>query len=331
MTQLEVLSADRDRAGGYKVDVNRGERVGRASSEWFSRPADKRYLSLSDLYAAVRGRTEHSRTRTVESAAIRVEASRDNAERLALMLPGSAMPIAPTHSSFGQLAGRAHRPRQRHRRGGLARHSAWRYQRAIDRPVIDPPAPSIARSGLSLFHRRWCGHDHSIHLPPPFQANHAKTWGHSRLWWVFTVVECDRLDSSLRRSAFASSMRLHCHVSSFLGHLAPRRLRCIDLAEVWLTPRTAIRNGLANFFPLPPEAAFLAQTKKVVAWPSFTSFRPQAVRCVSPPAIDQHRGRDGRGPNIRTRRPSWLSSVLSLRARTVTSARSRHSHSILRC
>jgi hypothetical protein len=31
------------------------------SSEWFSRPADERYLSLSDLYAAVRGRTEHSR------------------------------------------------------------------------------------------------------------------------------------------------------------------------------------------------------------------------------------------------------------------------------
>jgi hypothetical protein len=37
----------------------------------------------------VHGRTERSRTRTVESAAIRVEASRDDAERLALMLPGS--------------------------------------------------------------------------------------------------------------------------------------------------------------------------------------------------------------------------------------------------
>ncbi len=40
------------RAGGYKVDVSRGERVGRVSSEWFSRPADERYLSLSDLYAS---------------------------------------------------------------------------------------------------------------------------------------------------------------------------------------------------------------------------------------------------------------------------------------
>ena len=105
MTHVEILDAARDRAGGYKVDVTRGERIGRVSSEWFSRPADERYLSLSDLYAAVHGRTDRSRTRTVESAAIRVEASRDDAERLALMLPGSDAPIAPTHWSFGQLAG----------------------------------------------------------------------------------------------------------------------------------------------------------------------------------------------------------------------------------
>jgi hypothetical protein len=104
MTQVEVLSAARDRVGGYRVDVTRGERVGRVSSEWFSRPPDERYLSLSDLFAKVRGRTERSRTRTVESAAIRVEASRDEAERLVLMLPGSDEPVAPTHWSFGQLA-----------------------------------------------------------------------------------------------------------------------------------------------------------------------------------------------------------------------------------
>ena len=102
--QLEILDGRRDISGGYKVDVSRGERVGRVSSEWFSRPADERFLSLSELFASVRGRAERSRTRTVESAAIRVEASRDNTERLALMLPGSETPVAPTHWSFGQLA-----------------------------------------------------------------------------------------------------------------------------------------------------------------------------------------------------------------------------------
>ena len=107
MTHDPSRSAERRSrpCGRYKVDVTRGERIGRVSSEWFSRPADERYLSLSDLHAAVRGRTERSRTRTVESAAIRVDASREDAEHLALMLPGAEAPIVPTHWSFGQLAG----------------------------------------------------------------------------------------------------------------------------------------------------------------------------------------------------------------------------------
>jgi hypothetical protein len=104
MTQVQVLDVSPDRRGGYKVDVGRGQRVSRVSSEWFSRPADERYLSLDRLMAAVKGRAERSRTRTMESAAVRVEANRDDAERLDLMLPGADRPVAPTHWSFGQLA-----------------------------------------------------------------------------------------------------------------------------------------------------------------------------------------------------------------------------------
>jgi hypothetical protein len=104
LMNMQVLDARRDVSGGRKVDVNRGERIGRVSSEWFSRPDDERYLSLSELLGAVRGRSDRSRTRTVESAAIRVEASRDDSERLALILPGSDAPVASTHWSFGQLA-----------------------------------------------------------------------------------------------------------------------------------------------------------------------------------------------------------------------------------
>lgn len=90
---------------GFKVDVSRGERVGRVSSEWFFRPDDERYLSLSELYAAVRSRADRAEARTVESRAVRVEASRDNAERLALIVPGRETPLTPTHWSFGQLCG----------------------------------------------------------------------------------------------------------------------------------------------------------------------------------------------------------------------------------
>src|SRR3712207_1175798 len=104
MTNVEGLDARPDPRGGYRVDVGRGGRIGRVSSELFSRPADERYLSLSELIAAVKGRAERSRTRTVASAAVWVEADRGDAERLALVLPGSDQPIAPTHWSFGQLA-----------------------------------------------------------------------------------------------------------------------------------------------------------------------------------------------------------------------------------
>ncbi|GGN62386.1 hypothetical protein GCM10011349_46040 [Novosphingobium indicum] len=104
MTQIQVLDASPHRSGGYRVDVGRGQRIGRVSSEWFSRPADQRYLSLTELMAAVKGRAERSRTRTVESAAIRGEAHRDDPERLALVLPDADKPLTPTHWSFGQLA-----------------------------------------------------------------------------------------------------------------------------------------------------------------------------------------------------------------------------------
>jgi hypothetical protein len=107
---MQVLEARRDMSGGYKVDVSRGSRVGRVSSEWFSRPDDERFLSLNELADSVRGRSERSRTRVVETALIHVEASRNDPERLTLMLPGADAPVAPTHWSFGQLASQVGAP-----------------------------------------------------------------------------------------------------------------------------------------------------------------------------------------------------------------------------
>ncbi|MDB5412977.1 MAG: hypothetical protein JWR10_1312 [Rubritepida sp.] len=104
MSNVDGLDAARDTNGGYKVDASRGERISRVSSEWFNRPADERYLSLSELMGSVQRRAERSRARTVDTAAIRVEASRDDAERLTLVLPGADQLVSPTHWSFGQLA-----------------------------------------------------------------------------------------------------------------------------------------------------------------------------------------------------------------------------------
>lgn len=97
------LQTQRPASTGFKVDISRGERIGRVSSEWFSRPDDERFLSLLDLHHAVSIRTERARVRTIETADIRVEATRDNAERISLIVPGGREPLAPTHWSYGQL------------------------------------------------------------------------------------------------------------------------------------------------------------------------------------------------------------------------------------
>jgi len=103
-TLLSPSPASRPVSAGYKVDISRGERIGRVSSEWFSRPDDERFLSLTELHAAVKTRAERATTRTVETREVRVEASRDDAERLALIVPGRDQPVTPTHWSFDQLA-----------------------------------------------------------------------------------------------------------------------------------------------------------------------------------------------------------------------------------
>ena len=79
MTMITLTQNEQPVSGGFRVDISRGEHVGRVSSEWFSRPDDERYLSLTDLYDAVRRRADRAQTRTVESRAVKVEASRDSA------------------------------------------------------------------------------------------------------------------------------------------------------------------------------------------------------------------------------------------------------------
>lgn len=44
MTPLPSTPVPQPTSRGYKVDISRGTRIGRVSSEWFSRPDDERYL-----------------------------------------------------------------------------------------------------------------------------------------------------------------------------------------------------------------------------------------------------------------------------------------------
>ena len=61
----------------FKVDPSRGERNSRVASEWYSCPADERYLTLDTLFASVSSRAARTRTRTVGSREVRVQASPD--------------------------------------------------------------------------------------------------------------------------------------------------------------------------------------------------------------------------------------------------------------
>jgi hypothetical protein len=99
-----IATADRPVSGAYKVDISRGCNIGRVSSEWFSRPDDEKFLSLTELYAGVRARADRATTRIVESKTIRFEARSDDPERLSLLVAGNDAPVAPTNWSFGQLS-----------------------------------------------------------------------------------------------------------------------------------------------------------------------------------------------------------------------------------
>lgn len=104
MATLEPMSDTSGVSAPYRIDVSRGGMSRRVSSEWFSRPEDEKFLSLSALHDSVRLRADRASTRIVESRSIRVEAKSDNPERLMLMAPGDERPIAPTNWSFGQMA-----------------------------------------------------------------------------------------------------------------------------------------------------------------------------------------------------------------------------------
>lgn len=90
-------------SGAFAVDVSRGARDSRVSSQWFCRPDDERFLNLDTLYDATRQRADGAHVRTIRSDQVHVHASED--ETLTLTAPGREVAISPTHWSFGQLCG----------------------------------------------------------------------------------------------------------------------------------------------------------------------------------------------------------------------------------
>ena len=82
-----------------------------AHTQWASRPADQRFTSLADLYAAVHNRRMASRESNL--ALIDVEASvvpDGQNETIILARKGATRNVEPSNWAFGQLAGAVHAP-----------------------------------------------------------------------------------------------------------------------------------------------------------------------------------------------------------------------------
>lgn len=84
-----------------------------ASHQWASRPADERFLSVTDLYAKKLELREHSRSVVTSNRRIEVQPVRkeEKYDQKAIQLVGpSGHPYFPTHHAFGQLAQRVNAP-----------------------------------------------------------------------------------------------------------------------------------------------------------------------------------------------------------------------------
>lgn len=79
--------------------------ITRASQQWSSRPADQRFLSLTEMHTYKHALRTRSRSVVTSSRAVTVQADLDQADHTGLLIAGpSGAAYAPTHWSFGQLA-----------------------------------------------------------------------------------------------------------------------------------------------------------------------------------------------------------------------------------
>jgi len=92
----------------FKVaNIGGGESRGDLSRQWISRPSDERFLSLDDLYAAVKARSDVTFEDRIDTRGIEIIAPEpttlEDTHRMTIGLRGGRE-VAPTHWSFGQLA-----------------------------------------------------------------------------------------------------------------------------------------------------------------------------------------------------------------------------------
>lgn len=100
-----MITTPADVVGVRKIDVRRGTLDGSVSSQWYSRPDDQRFLSLTDLQEFLQVRREACNASIVETGAIRVKADPNDPRRLDFVMPDGTV-ATPNHWSFSQICSR---------------------------------------------------------------------------------------------------------------------------------------------------------------------------------------------------------------------------------
>lgn len=90
----------------YRVDTSKGSTNSAVQSQWFSRPNDQKFLSITDLYKHVKYEADLSKSNIIDFRTIKTQTSTKDPNTLKFLLPTSDVPIEAeaTHWSFGQMA-----------------------------------------------------------------------------------------------------------------------------------------------------------------------------------------------------------------------------------
>lgn len=96
--------------GERRIDAMRGSRDGRVSQEWFNRPSDQRYTSISALITALNSRSIGMKDDLVSARDLRLVANQDDMKNLFLGAPDGGQPLSLTNHVFGQMCSLASAP-----------------------------------------------------------------------------------------------------------------------------------------------------------------------------------------------------------------------------
>jgi hypothetical protein len=96
--------------GERRIDATRGSNNSRVSQEWFSRPADQRFTSISALMASLEARSVGMKEDVIDARDLRLVASKEDTRNLFLAPPDGGEPLGLTHHVFGQMCSLAGAP-----------------------------------------------------------------------------------------------------------------------------------------------------------------------------------------------------------------------------